>query len=506
MVEGKRKLYLITLLLGVVLSGTAKGQFLRGEGDFEFFVDVASLPEEKGLTLQLIQIAVPTREIYYKSISPLYHQAALKVEIVLRDGEQTVFGKALEVLDVRERIPSADDLASFIYYADSCSVVPGNYQLSVRISDLRRKQKKYILGLIGSSFHASVIEQAEVNAPSYDRNKLAISEPILIWSAEGEGKFIPNPMGIYGLKNDTLSFISSALLPASGPFGPLQANLSVLNYQGEIVDQKNTSLAFRNGRSHILGRFDVNTYPAGNYRLIVDILDESGLLASTGKDFTVAWKLLNWRKPRRDVLVEARIIFEDDDYNKFQQASIGEQERILDEFWKSVDPTPHTAVNEVYEKFMARLSYADKHFKGFTRGALTDMGQIFIRFGSPNEVVAESVPFNREDLNQAIDKLNDKYKVVLHQTMKGPGTEDSQVIRAAGNVSRPYRGSGMDTGAYELWVYNLKGDPLLKRDQLMTVDSGLRYLFVDKNGVSEYQLVSTSQEDEGSEVTSETNE
>ncbi len=48
--------------------------------------------------------------------------------------------------------------------------------------------------------------------------------------------------------------------------------------------------------------------------------------------------------------------------------SIGEQERVLVAFWKKHDPTPHTAVNELYDIFQNRVRYADANFPAATPG------------------------------------------------------------------------------------------------------------------------------------------
>jgi GWxTD domain-containing protein len=147
---------------------------------------------------------------------------------------------------------------------------------------------------------------------------------------------------------------------------------------------------------------------------------------------------------------------------------------------------------------MRRVDQANVSFGDRRKGAVTDRGQIYIRFGPPDELLSESIPFNRTDLDEVINKLDDQYKVVVHNTAKGLGTEHAQLYNTSMDRNKPYRGGGMDTGGYELWVYMLRGNPLFPRDKLMTIRSGLRFLFVDKDGVGNYLLVGTSEEFEDS--------
>jgi len=449
-----KKLFLLPLLMVFLVPGvpgTSVGTAMRGEGDFEFYVDIASLPDQSAKTLELIQIAVPTKEILYKEENGEF-EAAVRIHITFVSETATVLEKSYMVLDKRSAIPTAKDLSGFVYMADSCYVKPGAYHLSIKIEDMKR-QKKTLLGVLRKIHLFSELKDTVIEVPSYTPDKLALSEPVLIWRREQE-RFIPNPMQIYGLRNDTLSFFVSSLVPQYSQADSIRFYITVMDQSNELVYEK-----------HLI------------------------------KDFSVAWQLVNWQKPRRDLLVEARILLSDKNFENFQLSSLGEQERILNEFWKKLDPTPSTAVNEVFERFMARVGYADRHFKGFKRGALTDRGQMYIRFGPPNEMVQQSVPHTRADVVEAIDKLRDQYQVVIHSTMKDQlGTKSVRILDLREGGQRPFRGEGHDTGAYELWIYNLKGDPILERDKLMTIHAGLRFLFVDKDGIGEYQLIGTSEE------------
>ena len=64
-------------------------------------------------------------------------------------------------------------------------------------------------------------------------------------------------------------------------------------------------------------------------------------------------------------------------------------------FWRDRDPTPGTARNEAREQYYERIEYANQHFSiGIKPGWRTDMGQIYVRYGPPDEI--ERHPFDPE--------------------------------------------------------------------------------------------------------------
>ena len=476
-----RNITLITLIALLLLSQAAAGQIARGEGDFEFFLDTSALPLSGGRTLALFQIAVPVKEIEYEEKDGSF-EAAVQVSLVLWYGEEKVHEKGLVIRDDRDTKPLVNDLSGFIYMTDSSSVDPGSYRIDVRVEDLKRR-KKTLMGFVKGKHHYSEIEGHELEVTGFPEGRLALSDPVLIWSRESGGRFVPNPMQIYGLKNDTLSFFSSGLLPEGESVDSVDVFLTVLDAKGEVVGTRSGLSPVDNGRILLFGSFDVNTWAAGSYTAKVEVLYGGTLRGATSKDFSVAWQLLNWQKPRRDVLVEASILLSGSDYDEFQRMSIGEQEQVLVAYWKKLDPTPHTAVNELFDIFQSRVKYADARFPGQgTRGALTARGQLYIRLGPPDEIVSESIPFNRTDMNEALDKLEDKYKIIIHTPYKGLGTESVMLKETTSGVNRPFRGGGMDTGGYELWMYTMRGDPLLNKDRIMMGEAGYRDVFVDKEG------------------------
>ncbi len=480
----------MSILLLLILPGTGSGTAMRGGGDFEFYVDIAPLPHTGLETLELVQIAIPSKEIEFMELEGRY-EASFEINIVFRPERGKPVERRFVVVDRRSEVPTAKDISEFIYVADTSYVAPGLYSFEVKIEDLNRK-KKTLVGLLRNQNLKAEIKDVYVDVPSFEGEEFSLSEPVLAWSIHGDGSFVPNPMGIYGLRNDTLAFFLKARLPEGLAADSIDLYINIVDQEGELYVENRKSLPVEGRESFFYAAFDLNTYPASSYRINAVALCE-GRRASGGKDFTVSWELLNWQKPVRDLLVEARLLLPDRDFEQFQYWTLGEQESYLNAYWKKADPTPHTAVNETYEEFMRRLHFADANYGVHQRGALSDRGLIFLRFGQPDAVEQQPLPFNREDVSEAMEQLEDKYKVITHSTTTdGIAAPQARIVMEG--KSSPFRGDGFDTGSYELWVYNLKGEPIFERDKLMTIKNGLRFLFVDMDGVGEYKLVGTSEE------------
>src|SRR2546429_41515 len=63
-----------------------------------------------------------------------------------------------------------------------------------------------------------------------------------------------------------------------------------------------------------------------------------------------------------------------------------ERDTFIEQFWKRRDPTPDTEENEFKEEHYRRIAYANERFASGTPGWKTDRGQIYIKFGPPDEI------------------------------------------------------------------------------------------------------------------------
>jgi len=482
---------ILPMLLGLAAAGEVRSDPILGQGGFDFYVDVSSLPSGGRGAIQLIQIAVPTKELRYVSKDGAM-VAEARFTITLLSGDAVAYRKTKKMRDTREAAPRVKDLSSFLCLLDTCAVDPGDYRLTVQVEDLHRR-KGTLLGFIRRTYVNAVVKDAAVTIRPFAGNGIELADPILLWEFGRDGQVIPNPMQIYGLRKDTLSVFVEAATKDRG-IDSLDVRFSLTKDTGEPMEEALFRIPVKGNRGTFVRMTDLTTYPAGSYRVAVEAWAPGGLFASSGKDFSVVWELVNWQKPMRDIMMEARILLDTKEYAAFAAMSLGEQEAFMRGFWKKLDPTPQTAVNESFDGFNARVRFADANFAQFERGSLTDRGFVFIRFGPPDEIIRKPLPQSRDDLFEGIEKVATEYKIIAEGIMTEKALKDDRPMILSDEKRRATRGTvGSDVGSFEVWNYSFKGQPLLPEDKGMTIRQGLRFLFLDKDGIGDYRLVGSSE-------------
>ncbi|MFA4949200.1 MAG: hypothetical protein WC674_11945, partial [Candidatus Krumholzibacteriia bacterium] len=202
---------ILPVLLALISAGEVRCDPMRGEGSFEFYVDIASLPSGGPGTIQLLQIAVPTKELRYVEKDGSF-VAEVRFSISLSSGDKVVYKKLFQMKDSRDAMPRVKDLSSFLCHIDSCAVDPGAYRLTVKVEDLQRR-KRTLLGILRRTYFSSTVKDVAFEVRPFPSSEIALADPILVWEFDRGGQFIPNPMQIYGLRKDTLSVFVQASMP-----------------------------------------------------------------------------------------------------------------------------------------------------------------------------------------------------------------------------------------------------------------------------------------------------
>lgn len=87
-----------------------------------------------------------------------------------------------------------------------------------------------------------------------------------------------------------------------------------------------------------------------------------------------------------------------------------ERRAAFEQFWREHDPTPGTLRNEAFEEYYARVEYANRHFRSYAEGWLTDMGMVYIVLGEPSSIERRVNPYdNRSIVIWTYTQLNRRY-------------------------------------------------------------------------------------------------
>src|SRR5262249_46909477 len=157
------------------------------------------------------------------------------------------------------------------------------------------------------------------------------------------------------------------------------------------------------------------------------------------------------------------------------------QEHVLDALWKSFDPDTLTGNNEAYDLFCERLDYVKAHYLDEKPAAVySARGEIYIKYGPPDEIVEDVIPTNYETLAEAEQVVENAYHPINMSSSNQkiysvPKTSNSL---AGGGSSARYRQEDNTGVPYELWIYNGGGNPILARDRVPEVEPTTRFLFV----------------------------
>jgi GWxTD domain-containing protein len=489
-----------------------------GEGDFEFVVDVAGLhPASEGRVVTRVLVQLPSKPILTMShrneidlrLSVRVYDAetalAMMRETAGAEGRREQAAEAdrarREALEDFGGVPvlaqeqvedhlRADDVGSlrdtdFSLLPLSLELAPGDYVFDVVLENLSKSKS----GLLDRMRNKPTRSKARllVRVPDLGSG-VALADPVF---QSGHVRLNQYPARVYGLLNDSLH-VSTTVFAT----GPTRLHTVVTDREGKERWQDSLEVDVA-GRRQVSFHTSVNTLPAGQYVLTVWAENDAGRVR-TQRSFDVAWSLASWHKSYRDRDLEAAIVLSEADYSTYRSLSTGEKEHFMDNFWAEHDPTPGTATNEVLQVFQGRVAFADEHFSETVRGALSDRGKVFIRFGPPNEIQEEAVPSHlagtgSEDL---IAKVEDPYMPSLHEPMQedlviNESFAGQQVKRIATTEHQRVVGVGRELVSYELWIYAGGGQPLFDNEAI-NLDTGLRVLFIDTQGFGQFKLRKSS--------------
>ncbi len=489
----------------LVASGVSRAAV--GTGDFTFWADAAAFLGPGGDVIEEIAIRVPNDQLRWVEDGDGWSSRVRLSVRVERPGGDVVYERAktlrfsAEALEVTRRPVAARTVVRRV------RLEPGTYDVSVAVENLDAP-KRTLVGMMKNRVATSIVRRMRVRAPRFPLDRVSISDPRFVWDVrrgETGTEWRPNPSRLYGLYRDTLTVYLELYVPDSLADAPaftvgseiLDDTLGVVAHRVLEVANPGTRWGVEGLRAFpLVVREDLARVPAGAYTLYVTFAAPDGATQRVpcGR-FSVAWDLHTWETPRRDYLAEARFLLQGKDFDEFAKLEPGEQERRLAELWKQEDPDPDTAVNEAYEEFLARLDYVRRNYVEDSREAFSPRAEIYLRYGEPDEIVEDVIPVNRDALIEAIALVEDPYHAINASTH---GMKPSSGGRQTGNhIVDPRNLSGKRQGdnasyAFELWIYTERGEPILERDRLRTMEPGMRFLFVDREGYGRYHLESSS--------------
>lgn len=88
-----------------------------------------------------------------------------------------------------------------------------------------------------------------------------------------------------------------------------------------------------------------------------------------------------------DKVKKLRYVADQTEMDYIRNAEIfSEKRKRFAEFWADRDPSPGTPLNEAMDEYYRRIEHANKNFRSYAEGWLTDMGRVYVVYGPPDRI------------------------------------------------------------------------------------------------------------------------
>jgi len=454
---------------------------IAGLGDIWFQADHAGFMDADGALAEEFYFRIANNQVRFEGDEDpsAPREARVFVKLEFQDADEEKLGGAgqefrFEV--VGEDVAGSPDHSQLLLMREQ--VDPRTRLVRVEVEDLNSR-KRGILYMVTGKRKNGVAEGNLVPAPFLDESGLRASDIQFAWEVgpgtpdsdfEKNGlNIVPNPSRTYGVLQSTASVYYEIYDDDEVGEGQkvFELRQTVISPDGEDLLTVLDTVAVRTNRFGRVFRFDVSQLPAGDYNLRVTALDlVSRRDVVTRRAFGMVWGDA-WERTEAEVVNEARVLFQEEEFERFRAMSSGDREVYLQQFWASHDPSPETRGNELRTEFQRRVDYANRHFSAFgQKGMLTDQGRIYIRFGEPDEIERQMVPTGDHQLDQLVPDLEE-------ENLSGRNLASNDEF---------------DVRPYEVWTYTSTGYPLFPDREYTTSRTGLRFVFIDETGTGRWVL------------------
>jgi GWxTD domain-containing protein len=446
----------------------------RVGGRVGFTVDAAAFPDSIGNHLEVyLRITPATLAAMTQDFKGV---ARIRVALELRSAH----GSKRDTRTQEYDIAAADSEGGFgKVIVNAFAARPGPQRLKVRIEDLISQKRG--LAYMGREAHeiGAVDGEFDILQAQGGRDLSTIefvwgeaSEPIGPGFDRNGRTLLPNPERLYGLFADQMRIAFTARSKDA---------TRAWKWKARILDARAQTVAEHEGTEEasatmvVESEFDVSHEPAGGYDCEIQAWQEGDAHPMSRRSrFSVAWQPESWLRNPRETEDLVHFLLRAEEEESFVTMHPGEQERLLDEYWRQRDPTPDTAINENRMNFLHRVDIANERWDrfGLGKGMFADMGRVYIRYGEPSEILRQVIPTGDNTLAQVLAQLS--------------LTEN----RPLGEIEQ--KGPGGDIRPFEVWIYDQgeiplppDADPKLERN---TRRKRLVFLFVDEHGLGDYRL------------------
>lgn len=384
--------------------------------EITFHLDVISFRGETDSSSRVDVFAVvPYQSLNFMKSGENY-SAQYDLIIKVLDSSKTIKEekKVHRIIKAKDYNSAQGSNGEFDYSQTLLSLTKGNYEIKVIMID------NYTNGTLEKSRSLTILNFAEY--------PYAISGIMLLSSIEEQnGKFKITPYisdNVGDLKDGFFTFFES--YNKSG-IDSVDFIYQISDMEGKVLSnsKKIRKYVGRNKTQLYLKIPYNNSINFGNYNLRIIALKPSNDTVVRTEDYIAAAErsigffrtMLGFNitdlnkavKQLRYIAMPSEI-----EYIESAQTQNEKQVRFL-EFWDNQDPSPKTDRNEAFEEYYTRVDNANKEFRSYNEGWLTDMGWVYIVYGKPFQV-ERSAPGSIGRKYERWTYLNNKQFVFVDNT------------------------------------------------------------------------------------------
>lgn len=373
-----KKIILLSFLFASILSAQVEYSSDKNSSVISdaFFVDYAGYKSEISDKTRIdVFVQVPYSNISFIKKED-HFQGGFNVSLSFWDeGKKNILFER----NWKEKV-TADDFSqtlaksNFFMTYKSYDLLPGKYFLKCIVEDSDSRQ------VLSREFSLNVRAISDTLGLS---NLMLISE--IVKKSDSE-KIIPNISGSVKSNQTSLSFYFDIY---SNTKEDVVLEYTLKDLKKNVSLKKEDPRTIQPGSNSITYTIDNASFPVGNFSLSISLKDSNRKeVTSTSKNFTSLIEGIPSFINDLDKAIAQMIYIASPaelDYIKEPKEILDRMNRFM-AFWDKRKPNPKAEENPILNEYYRRVAYANKNFKGFGEGWHSDMGMIFITFGTPSYV------------------------------------------------------------------------------------------------------------------------
>ncbi len=371
----QKQIWKVFCLLFLVSTAHAEFIHTKNPARVDYSYQIINIPSaDLSQSKCTIAIAVPYDELIFVRVDSGF-QATYSFSIYLfdqkkkdvlfkREWNRRVFARSFEETNLRSNL---DSFQTEMLHA------PGKYRLVFVVEDAHVKKPAY----------------KEIPLEIKNFRKLSIGTTTIILQDSllyGWGKnftFKPNVSNVFA-RNFYAVFEVIKNIP-----GSRDIVFQVQNQENKKILQRDTlHVSGENKIFRFAPLIRVDSLKSGKY--LAEVIVPGGQKKRMERTAFDVWKAMEFKNQSElDKAIETLVyIASPEVFNQMKQAkSFSVKKKRFETFWKGIDPTPGTEVNELQTEYYRRVRYANRHFEVFGQdGWHSDRGRIYILYGPPDSV------------------------------------------------------------------------------------------------------------------------